>query len=103
MFPARSSASERDFLLRRTVQHESLARGRDAIDQPAAIGTGDQIFLRVEGEDANVGFVALEKDRMLAFGRDAIDFSVVAGGYVEVAGLVQRQVPDVFRTRLEID
>src|ERR1700733_4032079 len=50
-----------------------------------------------------MSFIALEEDRVLAFGRDPIDFSVVTGGNVEIACLVQSQVPDIFCARLEID
>ncbi len=92
-----------DLFLGRAVKHKAFARGRNAIDQPAAVGAGNQILLRIEGQNANVGFIALEEDRMLAFRRDAINFPVVAGRYIEVAGFVQSQIPDIFRPRLEID
>jgi len=35
----------RDFFFRRAVEHEAFSAGRDAIDQAAAVGTGDQIAL----------------------------------------------------------
>ena len=93
----------RDFFLGRAVQHEPLAGGRNAIDQSAAIGAGNQILLGIEGEDTDVSLIALEEDRMLALGRDTINFPVIAGSYVEIAGFVESQVPDIFCARLEVD
>ncbi len=103
MFPDRSSAERRDLFLGGAVQHESFASRRNAIDEPAAVGAGNQIVLRIEGQNADVGLIALEEDRMLALRRNPINLPVVAGSHVEIAGLVQGQVPDIFRTRLEVD
>ena len=92
-----------DLFLGRAVEDETFARGRNAVDESAAVGAGNQIALRIEGEDANVGFVALEKYRVLAVGRDAKNLAMVAGSNVEVARLIQSEIPDIFCAGLEID
>ena len=63
-----------DFFLRRAVEDEAFSAGRDAIDQAAAVRSGDQIAFVVEGQHADVGFVTLEKYGVLAFRRDAENF-----------------------------
>jgi hypothetical protein len=50
-----------DFFLRSAVQNEAFPVRGDAIDKAAAVRSGDQIAFRVEGEDADVGLVALEE------------------------------------------
>jgi len=50
-----------------------------------------------------VSLVTLEKDRVIAFGRDPKNFSVVAGGDEEVSGFVESEIPDVFGAGLEVD
>ena len=74
-----------NFLLGGAVQHEALAGGRNAIDQAAAVRTGDQIPLGIESQDANMSFIALEKQRRLAVARHPENFSPVPGGDVELA------------------
>ena len=70
-----------DFFFRGAVEHEAFARGRNSVDQAASVRTGDQIAFGIEPHYADVGFVAFEEDGMLAFWRDAKDFSMIAGGY----------------------
>ena len=80
-----------------------LAFGIDAIDQTAAVGAGNKIALRIEGKNANVRFVALEENRMLAVGSYAEDFAVVSGGDIKIAGVVESKRPDVFGLGIEKD
>ena len=50
-----------DLLPRCVVQHESLPRRIDAIDEPRAVGSGDQIARLIEGQRANVLLIAFVK------------------------------------------
>ena len=93
----------RDFFFRRAVEHEAFSAGRDAIDQAAAVGTGDQIAFVVKGHHPDVGFVTLKENGVLPLRCDAEDLSVISGGHVEVATIVEHEVPDVFGTGLEIN
>ena len=92
-----------DFFLGSAVEDERLASWRDAIDQAAAIGAGNQIPLGIEGEDANVHFVAFEEQRVFAVGADLVDFAMIARGYVKIAGVVEGEIPDVFGAGVEVD
>src|SRR5215469_18962775 len=49
-----------DFFLGSAVENEPLSGGRDAVHQSAAIGAGNQISARIQGQHADVSFVALE-------------------------------------------
>src|ERR1019366_3744093 len=51
-----------DFFLGRAVENERFAIRRDAIDKPTAIGAGNQVSFRIECENANVDFIALEEE-----------------------------------------
>ena len=100
---ARVVDSERcNFFFGRAVEHERFAIRRDAVDQPAAIGTGNQVSFGIEREHANVDFIALEEERVLAVGADFVDFAVIAGGDIQRAGMVENDVPDVLGARIEI-
>ena len=55
-----------DLFLGSAVEHEAFAGRRNPVDQAAAISAGDQVSLGIEREHADVGFVALEEDRVLA-------------------------------------
>ena len=92
----------RDLFLGSAVQDEAFAGRRNAVYQAAAIGAGNQVALRIERQHADVGLVALEENRVLALGSDFVDLAVVAGGDVQVSGLVENEVPDVFRAGREI-
>src|SRR5713101_8416203 len=48
-------------------------------------------------------FVALEKDGVLALGSDPEDFAVIAGRHIQIACIVEDQVPDVLRAGIEKD
>ncbi len=48
-------------------------------------------------------FVALEEDRVLALGGNPEDFAMIAGGHVQIAGIVENQIPYVLRTGIEKD
>ena len=61
MLPCTIERESGDFFLGRAVQHESFAGRRDAVDQAAAVGTGNQVALSVEREHADVRVVAFEK------------------------------------------
>ena len=92
-----------DFFFRCAVKHEAFAAGLDLVYQSTAVRAGDQIALGIHRQHADVGFIAFEENGMLALGSDAKDFAMIAGGHVEVAGIVENQVPYVFRARIEID
>src|SRR4029077_18979333 len=48
-------------------------------------------------------FVALEKNRVLALGSNPKDFAMVARGHVQIAGIIENQIPYVLRTRIKED
>ena len=54
-------------------------------------------------EHADVSLIALEEERVVAFRSDFVDLAVIAGGDVEISCLVEYQIPDVFRSRREVD
>src|ERR1700733_1262656 len=93
----------RDLFLGGAVEDETFPGGRNAVDQAAAVGAGDEVSVGVEGQHADGGLVTFEEQRVFAFGGDTVDFSVVAGGHVEIAGVVERQIPDVFGAGGKID
>src|ERR1700682_3451932 len=78
-----------DLFFRCAVEDEAFSTGRDSIDQTATVGTGDQIAFGIEGHHTDMGFVALEKDGVIAFRGDAEYLSVIPRGRVEVAGIVE--------------
>ena len=82
-----------NFFLGRAVENERVAIRRDAIDQTAAIGAGNQVSLGIERKNANVDFIALEKERVLAVGADFVDLAVIAGGDIERAGCCRERCP----------
>ena len=92
-----------DFFFRRAVEDEAFSAGRDSIDQSAAVRTGNQIAFAIEGHHANMGFVTFEKDRVLALRSDAEYLSVIPGGHVEIAAIVEGEIPNVFGAGLEIN
>src|SRR5690349_21583556 len=48
-------------------------------------------------------FVALEENGMLAVGSYAENFTMVSGGDIKIAGIVESKRPDVFGLRIEKD
>src|SRR5581483_10598744 len=90
-----------DFFLRGAIQDESLAIGRDPIDQAAAIGTRDQISIGVEDQLADVHFVTLKEKRMIPVRSDFEYFSLIACGNEQVAALVECEIPYVLCPGLE--
>ena len=92
----------RDFFFGGAVKHEAFTAGLDLVHQSTAVRARDQIALRIHRQHPNVGFVAFEKYGMLAPGSHAKDFAVIAGGHVQIAGIVENQVPYVFRPGIEI-
>ena len=86
---ARAVDGERgNFFLGRAVENEGLAIRRNAIEKPAAIGPGNQISFEIECENANVDFIALEEERVLAVRADFVDFAAIAGGDIQCARIV---------------
>ena len=57
----------------------------------------------IKGQYTNMGFIALEKYGMLALGGNTVDFSVIAGGDVEIAGRIEGNVPYVFGAGVKIN
>ena len=92
-----------DLLLGRAVQNEAIALRRDAIDEAAAVGAGEEVAKLVEVEGANLGFVALEKQAAGTVAVNAEDLAAIAGADVELALAIQCQRPDVFRLGIEKD
>ena len=118
--PGGIGGKRRDFLLRRTVQHESLTSRRDAIDQPAAIRSCDyrtqsgcallaalSFFLfrgwPHQSKTADMGLVTLEKNRPFSRLLDLENLSVIAGRHVHRSCRIEFDVPDVFRFWIEED
>lgn len=99
----RVDGERRDLLLRRAVEDEALALRRDAVDQAAAVGTGDDIAAVVEVKHANLGLVALEEDAAVTATIDAINLAAIAGADVELTLAVEGERPDVFRLWVEKD
>ena len=50
-----------------------------------------------------MGLVGVEEDRAFAVRRDAVDFTRVAGGHIEVAHAIKRERPDVLGLGIEED
>src|ERR1019366_5195659 len=90
-----------DLLLGRAVQHEAFALRGDAIDQPAAVGPGDQVAGVVEIESADVRLIALEEQRAVAVAVHAEDLAAIARADVQLPLAVEGQRPDVFRLGIE--
>jgi len=70
-----------NFFFGRAVENEAFSSRRNSVDQAASVRTGDQIASGIEPHYADMRFIAFEKDGMLAFRRDAENFSVIPGGY----------------------
>ena len=92
-----------NLFFRRAIENERLAGRRDAVDQPASVGAGNQVAPRIEMQDADVGFVALEKQRMFARFLDPENLPLVTGGDIDPPLRVLGQVPDVLGFRIEED
>src|SRR5439155_13986237 len=92
-----------DFLLWCAVKDEGVAGGRNAINQPATIRAGDQISFWIQGENADVYFVALEEERVLAGCGDLVDFAPITRGDVKISGIIDGEVPDVFGARVKVN
>src|SRR5262249_3144093 len=88
-----------DFFFSCAVQDESISSGRNSIDEAAAIGAGDYVSLRIESEYTDVSLIALEKQRVLAFGRDFENLAVVTCRDVQRSGFVEQKIPDIFCSR----
>ena len=91
-----------NFFFGRAVQHEAFARGRNTVHQATAIGAGNQFPLRVERQHADMSLIALEENRVLAFGRDLVDLTVIAGRDEKISRLIESEIPDVFCAGREI-
>src|SRR3981081_4369614 len=85
------------------VQHKPFSRGRDSIDQPTTVRPCDYIALPIQSQHADVCLIALEKQRVVPFRCDAINLTVIARRHVQISGLVQEEIPDVFRSWSKID
>src|ERR1700674_937711 len=92
-----------NLFFRCAVEDEAFSTGRDSIDQTAAVRAGDQIAFGIEGHHTDMGFVAFEKDGVIAFRSDAEYLSVIPRGHEEAAGIVEDEVPNVFGAGFEID
>src|SRR5215469_4055780 len=57
----------------------------------------------VECQNPDVRFVTLEEDGMSPGWRHPKNFAAIAGCNIEIAGGVEREVPDVFGFRIKID
>ena len=91
-----------DFLLGRAVENKGFAIGRDAINQPAAVGSGNQVSLGIERESTNMDFIAFEEKRRLALRADFENLAMIAGRDIEGASIVENDVPDVFGIGIEV-
>ena len=49
-----------------------------------------------------MSLITLKENRMIALGRDSVDFAVVAGCDIEGAGVVENDVANVLGTGIEI-
>ena len=58
--------------------------------------------MRIERKYTDVGIVAFEEQRVFAIGRNFVDLAVISGGDIEIARLIENQVPDIFRARRKI-
>src|ERR1700704_3196448 len=93
----------RDLFFRSAVEHKPFSCGRDSIDQPTTVRPCDYIASPIQSQHADVCLIALEKERVVPFRGDAINLTVIARGYIQISGLVQEQVPYVFRPGSKID
>jgi hypothetical protein len=50
-----------------------------------------------------MGLVTLEEERVIAFRADLVDLAVISGRHIKIAGLVEEEVPYVFRGGSEVD
>ena len=66
------------FFFGRTVEHECFSRRCNAVNESAAIGTCDQISLRIHSKYADVRFIALEEYGVIAPRRYAINLSAIS-------------------------
>src|SRR5260370_27745627 len=96
-------SQRRNFFFRSAIQHKALSRGRDSIDQPAAVRPCDYIALPIQSQHADVSLVALEEERVVALRSDAINLTVIARRHIQIPGLVQEEIPYVFRPRRKIN
>ncbi len=97
-----------DFTLGSLVEDEAIGGGfsgsaRNAKDAAARFGAGDEIAVAVEGEDADVGFVAGVKELAFAVGRNGEDLALVASGDVKGTVGSEGEIPDVFGFGVEED
>ena len=93
----------RDFFLGCAVQHEALTLGRDAINQPTAIGAGDEITLIVESQSANLRLVALKEEVAITVAINTKDLAAIAGTDVKLSLAIECQRPDVLPLRIKDD
>ena len=92
-----------DLLLGRAVQHEAFALRRDAIDQPTAVGSGDQVAGVVEIECADLRLIALEEQSAVAVAIHTEDLAAIAGADIDLPLAIECQRPNVFRLGIEED
>src|ERR1700751_1720712 len=93
----------RDFLFGRAVENESFTGRRDAVYESAAIRARDQIPLGIECEYTDVRLITFEKQRVFAFWRYLVNLAAIPGGYIKISGTVEREIPDVLGTGIEVD
>src|SRR5271166_1231203 len=90
-----------DFLLRRTIQNEAFTLRRDAINEAAAVGSGNQIARIIEIQNTNVRLVTLEEKAAISAAVHAEDLSPIARPNVEFPFPIQSERPNVFRLWVE--
>ena len=74
---------------------------RDAKDPAAGFGSGDEILVGIEGQNANVRFIAGVEKFTLAIGGYSEELPLISRGHIKRAIGTESQVPDVFRFRIE--
>ncbi len=94
----RANGQRSDFAPGSFEQYVALALRIDAVHEAAAVGTGDQVALRVPRQRADMLLVALEELFRLGAGLCGIDpvhRTGAARGDIESPGGIECQVPDV--------
>src|SRR5216683_152332 len=109
----RSHGDGGDFALGGFVEDETFGSGgvfifagfifgaRDAQDAAARFGSGEKIIASVEGEDADVRFVAGVEQLTLAVRGNGEDLAFVAGSDEERAIRGEGEIPNVFSLGIE--
>ena len=85
------------------IENKTLACGRDAIKQSVRVAPRQQVAVRIKSHADDVGLLGIKEDLALLGTRNAVDLPAVPGPHVEPPSGVERQGPDVFALRIEID